>query len=87
MEPYSRQHKDAISKKVPSTYVQVFPLKSQPKQEKKPESTLTGLPAPQHFQLSTPPLDQTGLERPLQALEFPLPDFRPPTRRLPLIHT
>ena len=67
------EHKDAMSKKVPSTFVHVFPLDPQREPENKPQPLL---PEPQrlhHFQLSTPPPIPPGLERPIQALEFPTP--------------
>ena len=73
MESYGQRHKDLISKKVPSTHVHVFPLNTKVDTDTKGE--------PQRFQMSTPPQDPLGLARPLPAVDFPMPDFRVPTRR------
>ena len=72
-EAYRLKHNAVIGKMPPSTFVHAFPLK--PKLE--PEKPLFA----QNFQMATPPPPAPGLERPLQALESPLPDFRPPSRK------
>ena len=70
---YRHQHKEQIATKVPSTFAKVFPIKPQPNTELMPSKTS----ATQHLEMPTPP----GLEGPLQALEFPLPEFRPLSRK------
>ena len=77
----------------PSTYARVYPLTPQPKPEEKLKPSPPGLKAPKHYSLSTPPLEPgagavtgagtgvEGLVRPLQAFEFPLPDFRTLSRK------
>ena len=89
MERYRRDHKDKLSKWVPSSFVKAFPLEPKNKLEQtpppakleQPPPPAPGLIIPKHHQLFTPPLDLGGSEIPLPDPGFPLPDFQTPTRK------
>ena len=76
VEAYRLKHKAAIGKMPPSTFVHAFPLNPKPDSKKvsAPQKPLFA----ENFQMATPPAPAPGVER---LFEYPLPDFRPPTRK------
>ena len=84
MEKYNRLHKNRNSKRVPSTFADVFPLKPLREPEEKleqPPPPAPGLTAPQHHQIYTPRAESPGPTTTLRDVDFPLPSFQAPTRK------